>query len=232
MPEPTGIHGRPLLPAADARGARPYLAINMVATLDGRAAVGGTATGIGTPLDRRLMRELRAEADVVLHGAGTVRADPLSARVPPELVQERLARGQPPQPTGAIVTASGDLPREHPYYETRTLIYVLSEQGVDIPVGSIEVVRAPRIEDVVLDLGQRGASRIVCEGGPRLNAALLQAGLVDELFLTLAPKLAGGHEPLTIVHGGAFGEPIQLQLRSVERHGDELFMRYAIGRPS
>ncbi|HET6318247.1 MAG TPA: dihydrofolate reductase family protein, partial [Chloroflexota bacterium] len=79
-----------------------HLAINMVATLDGRAALGGTATGIGSAYDRQLMKELRAEADVVLHGAGTVRADPLSARVPADLVPGRLARGMSEQPLGAI----------------------------------------------------------------------------------------------------------------------------------
>lgn len=81
------IHPRPLL--GEPRADRPYLAINMVATADGRAAVNGSAVGIGSTADKHLMRELRAEADVVLHGAGTVRADPLSARVPADLVRQR-----------------------------------------------------------------------------------------------------------------------------------------------
>src|SRR5215471_13368501 len=124
------IHPRPLLgdPPAD----RPYLALNMVATVDGRAALNGSAVGIGSAADKRLMRELRAEADVVLHGAGTVRADPLSARVPPDLVQQRMAQGLTPQPLGAIVTRSGDLPSHHPYYDSATVIYVTS--GRPVPV--------------------------------------------------------------------------------------------------
>jgi len=69
--------------------------------------------------------------------------------------------------------------------------------------------------------------RILCEGGPRLNAALLQAGLVDELYFTLAPKLAGGDDPLTIVHGGAFGV-LRLRLLSLQDHDGELFLRYAV----
>src|ERR1700737_4848540 len=104
------IHRRPLL-AEPTSADRPYLALNMVATVDGRAAVNGSAVGIGTPADKHLMRELRAEADVVLHGAGTVRADPLSARVPPEMVDQRVQNGLSPQPLGAIVPRRGNLPR-------------------------------------------------------------------------------------------------------------------------
>jgi 2,5-diamino-6-(ribosylamino)-4(3H)-pyrimidinone 5'-phosphate reductase len=207
--------------------ARPHLAINMVATVDGRAAVGGTATGIGSDYDRRLMKELRAEADVVLHGAGTVRADPLSARVPADLVAQRLARGMTAQPLGAIVTASGMLPRTHPYYQSTTVIYVLSDAEVSVP--DVETCRVADIRAVIDDLARRGVRRILCEGGPRLNAALFEAGLVDELYFTLAPKLAGGAEPLTIIHGGPV-RIIELELRSVERRGDELYLRYAVKR--
>src|SRR4051812_15207553 len=107
-----------------------HLALNMVMTLDGRAALGGTATGIGSEYDRRLMKELRAEADAVLHGAGTVRADPLSPRVPQDLVDRRLARGLTAQPLGAIVTRSGRLPSDHPYFASPTVVYVLSDAEV------------------------------------------------------------------------------------------------------
>ena len=74
MREP--LHGLPRLPTRLPEG-RAYLALNMVATLDGRTAVNGTAIGIGSARDKRLMYELRSEADVVLHGAGTVRAEPV-----------------------------------------------------------------------------------------------------------------------------------------------------------
>jgi riboflavin biosynthesis pyrimidine reductase len=206
---------------------RPHLAINMVATVDGRAALGGTATGIGSALDRQLMRELRADADVVLHGAATVRADPLSARVPRHLADQRLARGMTAQPLGAIVTASGFLPYDHPYFASPAVVYVTSDASVDVPA---EVKRVPDVPAVIDDLASRGVKRILCEGGPRLNAALLDAGLVDELYFTLAPKLAGGADPLTIVHGGTF-PVVPLQLLSLQEHDGELFLRYAVVRP-
>jgi riboflavin-specific deaminase-like protein len=222
------IHPRALL--GEPSGDRPYLAINMVATADGRAAVNGSAVGIGSTADKRLMRELRAEADVVLHGAGTVRADPLSARVPRDLVEQRLARGLSEQPLGAIVTRSGDLPAHHPYYESATVIYVTSDREVAVGASSVEVCRVADVSDVVRDLARRGARRILCEGGPTLNAALFAAGLIDEVFLTIAPKIVGGQDPLTIVRGARLAETVHLALRSLVDLEGELFLRYTVAR--
>ncbi|MBV9542775.1 MAG: dihydrofolate reductase family protein, partial [Chloroflexi bacterium] len=175
---------------------RPYLALNMIVTVDGRAAIGGTAVGIGSERDKRLMREMRAEADVILHGAATVRADPLSARVPADLSRQRVQRGLSPQPLGAIVTASGNLPAEHPYYASATRIYVTTDARIDVHGDNVEVRRVRTVAQVMADLHRDGYRRIVCEGGPTLNAVLFEAQLVDELFVTVAPKLAGGSQPL------------------------------------
>jgi 2,5-diamino-6-(ribosylamino)-4(3H)-pyrimidinone 5'-phosphate reductase len=224
----TTIHARPLL-GAPTQGDRPYLAINMVASTDGRAAVNGSAVGIGSAADKHLMKELRAEADAVLHGAGTVRADPLSARVPPEMIEQRLNNGLSAQPLGAIVTRSGNVPSQHPYYESQTIIYITSNNPVPAKGPTIEVCRVDTIEQAVRDLARRGVRRILCEGGPTLNAALFQAGLVDEIFLTIAPKLLGGEDPLTIVKGPSLGT-VHLELRSlVELHG-ELYLKYGVIR--
>jgi riboflavin-specific deaminase-like protein len=226
------IHRRPLLGFSEPRRADlPYLAINMVTTADGRAAVDGSAVGIGSSADKRLMRELRAEADVVMHGAGTVRADPLSARVPPDLVEQRLAHGLSPQPLGAIVTRSGNLPSTHPYYDSPTVIYVTSDRPVRVEAQSVEICRVADVADVVADLARRGIRRILCEGGPTLNSALFAAGLIDEVFLTVAPKLVGGEDPLTIVKGPRFGATIHLELRSVIELESELFLRYRVNNP-
>ncbi len=205
------IHPRPLLGEAS-RDDRPYLALNMVATADGRAAVNGSAVGIGSPADKHLMRELRAEADVVLHGAGTVRADPLSARVPAEMVQIRLSQGLSAQPLG---------------YESPTVIYVTSDHRVEVDSKVVEVCHIASIEEAIADLQRRGARRILCEGGPTLNTALLQAEKVDEIFLTIAPKILGGEDPLTIVKGSSLGT-IHLELRSLVELDGELFLKYGV----
>jgi riboflavin-specific deaminase-like protein len=221
------IHPRPLL-GEPREGERPYLAINMVATADGRAALDGSAVGIGSPADKRLMRELRAEADVVLHGAGTVRADPLSARVPPDLVAQRVASGLSPQPLGAIITRSGNLPPHHPYYESATVVYVTSDSDVPVHESTVEVCHVGSVSDVIRDLGRRGARRILCEGGPTLNAALFEAHLIDDVFLTIAPKLVAGEEPLTVVKGPRFAEVIHLDIKSLIELEGELFLHYRV----
>jgi riboflavin biosynthesis pyrimidine reductase len=220
------IHPRPLL--GEPRPDRPSLAINMVATVDGRAAVNGSAVGIGSATDHHLMMELRAEADVVLHGAGTVRADPLSARVPRDLVQQRVDRGLPPQPVGAIVTRSGKIPTTHPYYESATIVYVCSDNPVALEQPTVEVCRIGSIQEVLADLARRGARRVLCEGGPTLNSALFDARLVDDVYLTLAPKLAAGPNPLTLINGPAFQPMLRLELRSLVEQEGELFLRYAV----
>ena len=224
------IHPRPLLGEPDAAG-RPYLAINMVTTVDGRAAINGSAVGIGSPADKHLMRELRAEADVVLHGAGTVRADPLSARVPPEFVARRLEHGLSAQPLGAIVTHTGNLPTTHPYYESATVIYITSDRPLSVDEPHVEVCRVPGVTEVVEDLRRRGARRILCEGGPTLNAALFQQRLIADVFLTIAPKLIGGEDPLTMLKGPRFAEIIQLRLDSLVELEGELFLRYGVIYP-
>jgi riboflavin-specific deaminase-like protein len=199
----------------------------MVATVDGRAAVNGSAVGIGSPADKHLMRELRAEADVVLHGAGTVRADPLSARVPPELAAQRQERGLTAQPLGAIITRSGNLPRHHPYYESATVIYITSDKPMVIDSETTEVCRVASVAAAIEDLRRRGVRRILCEGGPTLNTSLLQQNLVDEIFLTIAPKLLGGEDPLTIVKGPSL-DTIHLELRSLVELDGELFLKYGV----
>ena len=82
--------------------------------------------------------------------------------------------------------------------------------------------------EAVGDLARRGARRILCEGGPTLNAALFAAGLIDDVFLTIAPKVVGGHDPLTIVKGDQFADTIHLELGSLVELEGELFLRYRV----
>lgn len=233
------IHGQPLLPPPPTgdRG-RPYLGLNMVATVDGRAAVDGTALGIGSPSDQRLLRRLRAEADAVMHGAGTVRPHRFTPRVPDDLVAERVVRCQPPQPAGVLVSGSGDVAADHPYLRSATpnwprIIYTTSAaaRALERPGVDVRVLPGPVMDPwaIVADLAARGMRRIVCEGGPTLNGPFLTSGIVDELFVTVAPRLDGGREPLTLVVGDRL-PPVRLTLRSLYERDGELFIRYGVAR--
>jgi 2,5-diamino-6-(ribosylamino)-4(3H)-pyrimidinone 5'-phosphate reductase len=162
----------------------------------------------------------------------------LTPRVPPEAVAGRRARGQTPQPAGAIVSGSGDIPTDHPYFTTasaewRRVVYTASHRAhvLERPGVEVVVLDGPVIDLrlVLDDLHRRGFNRVVCEGGPKLNRPLFALGLVDELFLTIAPRIDAGCNPLTLVVGDQL-EPIKLELRSVYERDGELFLRYGVAR--
>lgn len=239
--EPLAIYDEIVFP--EPPPGRAYLYINMVASVDGRAQLEGSAQGIGSRVDLGLLWRLRARADCVLHGAETVRRDRFSRLVPPELVERRLARGQPAQPLWAVATASGQVPLVAPdpaQGGRRPIVFVaartpaerrraLAEQADVVEAGE----RQPDPAEMLWLLRERyGARHVLCEGGPRLNHAFLRAGVVDELFLTLAPTLLAG-DGLAIVAGPLFPPELRprLELISLFEHQDELFLRYQVRPP-
>src|SRR5947209_19137272 len=103
------------LPEGDAE--RPFVYVNMVASVDGKSTVDGSERGLGSPDDQRMMRELRVHADAVMNGANTLRVSGSSPRVrAPELKALRKERGLAPQPLGVLVTRSGDVPLDVPFF--------------------------------------------------------------------------------------------------------------------
>jgi len=107
------------------------------------------------------------------------------------------------------------------------VIYITSDHAVQVDAQQVQVCRVQSVQAAVADLHGRGKRRILCEGGPTLNTALLNEGLVDEIFLTIAPKILGGEDPLTIVKGPSLGT-IHLELRSLVELDGELFLKYGV----
>jgi riboflavin biosynthesis pyrimidine reductase len=220
--------------------ARPYVAINVVSTADGKAAVGGQGWGIGSATDHLLFRTLRCHADAVLVGAGTLRAENYLPGVPASFAALREARGLAPQPLAVLVSGSGELPAERAYFrraEVRRLL-LTGEAGaahlapelacrLEVRVAGPERVDLPAA--LRLLRADYGVRWLLCEGGPRLNHGLLAAALVDELFLTLAPKLVGSAGP-TVVEGAPFPPeaPVPLELLALHADGAELYLRYRV----
>ncbi|HEX2125838.1 MAG TPA: dihydrofolate reductase family protein [Thermoleophilaceae bacterium] len=213
---------------------RPYLALNMVSTLDGKATIEWRTRGLSTDLDRRLFHQLRTQVDAVMVGAGTARVERYGRIVKTdELRERRVSEGLAPDALAVIVSARLDLPADLPLFHE-------PEQEVVIATGSDAVLQgtAARIEylrtgdDLPLLMARlrhdRSVRSILCEGGPTLNSHLLAAGLVDELFLTLNAKLTGGAAALTIVAGRDLVEPAELELVSVAEGGADLFTRWRI----
>jgi len=229
---------------------RPYLVVNMVASADGRAALDGGTRGIGNAADRALFDNLRTAADAVLVGAGTARVERYGKIVRDAGLQdERRARGLDPSPLACIVSGRLDLPEDLPLLqdsESHVVLLTASELELgrcpatvsylrgrlelgadDLEVESRELVLAPLLERLRSDHGVRS---IVCEGGPTLNAALLREDLIDELFITLAPKLIGGANVLTILAGAALDPPRELDLIWALEAESHLFLRYLLRR--
>lgn len=218
---------------------RPLVAINMVTSLDGRAQIDGTAEGLGSRADRRLMRLYRAAFDAVGSGAGTLRATGIWLRVGDDLAERRRSAGLPPNPTGVVLAGSDTVPTSGSWYsgdEPRLLVVGSDNPMRSVPEGT-ELLRAPTPrpapEWVLERLAERGIQSFLLEGGPHVNASFLAAGLIDEVYWTVGPLLLGTDAlPLIspIPDGSPFAdEPRRGQLVSVLRHEDELFLRYRFG---
>jgi riboflavin-specific deaminase-like protein len=212
---------------------RPFVAVNFAATVDGRATIGGVSGPIGSATDTAMLVGLRTRFDAVMIGAGTMRAERYGRPVSDQEKRERRERlGLPHDPLMVIVSGRLDLPWEAPLFTEgagRVLIFTASEVEPPETATSLRVVRH---EGGEVDLAEalrhlrqeRGIRALLSEGGPRLHAEMQAAGLVDDLFLTIAPKLVGGDAP-RIVEGVLPGiEP--LELAWLLEDGGELFARY------
>lgn len=224
-----------LRPRERAPGERPFVYVNMVSSVDGRATLDGRSHELGGDADTALLVELRGLADAVLVGPGTLAAEgygDLAARA--ERRQRRRAAGLAERPPAVVLSRSGRLPWEAGLFraaEQPVLVYTgaeLEPRPVAAPV-TVHRLDDPSPQAVLGHLRrEHGIRALLCEGGPTLNGALLHAGLVDELFLTLGPLVAGDLAAPRIVEGGALRPPPRLELLWALRHESELYLRYAV----
>jgi riboflavin biosynthesis pyrimidine reductase len=178
----------------------PGVRVNFVSSIDGAATRDGVSGGLSNAPDKRFFELLRRVSDVVLVGAGTVRAEGYgSIRVSDASARWRLSHGMPEQPVTAIVSGRGFSP---PFE---------AEVFAD-PVGALASFRA------------RGLTRVLCEGGPTLFGSLVDADLVDELCVTISPSLEAG-DARRIATGPT--PPRAMHLAHVLRSGETLLLRYA-----
>jgi riboflavin-specific deaminase-like protein len=221
-------------PAERAPADRPFVYANMVTTVDGRAAVGGSSRLLGSPADTLMLTELRAMADAVLIGTGTVRAEGYARLVGhPDRIARRREAGKADTPTAVLLSRSLDVPWEAGLFaaaDQPVIVYTGGDGARPDVAAPLEIVRLedPTPRAAMADLRSRGVRSLLCEGGPTLNSALLAERLVDELFLTLSPLLAGNADAPRIVEGPDLPEPLALSLEWVLHHDDELYLRYRI----
>jgi riboflavin biosynthesis pyrimidine reductase len=228
---------------------------NFVSSLDGVVALGsgvsaGSMISGKYPADRFLMALLRACADAVVVGAGTMRATPghlwTPAHVFPDLAPAfaalRASLGRAAEPRLVLLTATGDIDVDHPALRNGATV-VTTKKGAERigekvpPACEVIVPGKGKKLDIRTAFGELATRRldvVLTEGGPNLMGELIKAELLDEMFLTLSPVLAGRDKEkrLGMVHGTEFlpSAPVWSRLLSVRRHSDYLFLRYGVRR--
>jgi riboflavin biosynthesis pyrimidine reductase len=253
----TGLYGRFHLPQA---GSLPYIFSNFVTTLDGVVSLrmrghanGGDISGFNAQ-DRMVMGLLRAVADVIIVGSGTLAADrqqvwtaeAICPELAPEYGQLRKALGKSGPPLNVVVTGRGSVNLRLPVFSSgrvQVLIITttagekrLTKQRIPDAV-EIRAIRRSGAEISARTIcsevcGMRGVNRVLVEGGPQLLADFLKQRLVSEQFLTLAPQIAGrvaGDGRPGMVMGKVFAprDPLWGKLIDVRQGASHLFLRYS-----
>jgi riboflavin-specific deaminase-like protein len=217
---------------------RPYVVANMIVTADGRAALGGRTKDLSSAADRELFHALRDQVDAVMAGTATIAIERYGRLVRDEARQRRRAeRGLAPQPLAVTASRSLELPLDAPLFtDPASRVVVLTGDTGEAPADvTIERVPGPdeRTPDLVTGLERlrerHGVRTLLLEGGPTLLAAMLEVGLVDELFLTIAPLLVGGAPEPSLLEGPALPTPARLRLDGLLEDDGFLFLRYAVG---
>jgi riboflavin-specific deaminase-like protein len=206
----------------------------MVSSLDGKATLDWRTKGLSTDFDRRLFHHLRTQVDAVMVGAGTAREERYGRMTKnDELRQKRANEGLVPDALAVVVSGRLDLPPDLPLLndpQQRVVIATASDDELPGLTGDVEYARTaddlPRLMAYLQE--EHGVRSVLCEGGPTLNSFLFAAGLVDELFLTLNPKILSGASALTIVAGKELVDPAESDLVSVAEHEGELFTRWRL----
>ncbi|MCW2954564.1 MAG: bifunctional deaminase-reductase domain protein [Conexibacter sp.] len=229
---------RDLALASRAHDERPWLVTNFATTADGRATIDGRTAAIGDDGDTELFRRLRTQVDALLVGTRTLATERYGRVVRrPELRAVREAIGLAPDPPVAIVSRSGVLPYEIPLFaDPDSTVLVFTTPAAPQPPPTAATVRLTRLDPAALTLttalrllrSEHGVRALLCEGGPTLLGSLLHERLVDELFLTIAPQLAGGGSGLTMTSGAPLPDAADLELVWALERRSSLYLRYAV----
>jgi riboflavin-specific deaminase-like protein len=241
FPEPGVVEVQALLESLDvgerASKERPYTLVNFVSSADGRATLAERSGGLGDDGDRAMFHGLREQVDAVLAGTGTLRSERYGRMLgKAERRERRLQRGLRAEPLAVMITRTGDVPTDIPLFaepEANIVIFAPAEIDTSECAAQVEIVKLDPGELTQTTALRRlrteyGIRTLLCEGGPTLFGALLQEEVADELFLTLAPTLAGGGRGPTITAGPELANPRDLDLTWLLERNGSLYLRYSM----
>jgi 2,5-diamino-6-(ribosylamino)-4(3H)-pyrimidinone 5'-phosphate reductase len=219
-----------------------HIAINMAMSADGKITTRKREQIVlGTSEDRRTMDVLRSRCDAVIVGAGTVRHDGYPVLVRDTAVRSRrTAQGLPPHPANVILSRSLNLPMDRKIFsrkDTEKIFFTTREARATrirrfSALGEVIVLAGNTVRPraVVKELAKRGLNRILIEGGGEVNFSFTHSGLVDELYITITPRLIGGRTAPSVIDGAGFlkKDHRKMKLISCRRVDDELFLHYQL----
>jgi riboflavin biosynthesis pyrimidine reductase len=219
-------------------GDRPFVRCNMISTLDGAITIEGRSGLLGGPADRNVFQVLRSVADIILVGAGTARAEGYGpVMLDDQLRAQRAARGQSDVPPIAVVTGTGNLDWSAPFFtEADARPVVVTTSACDTgarrraeAVADVLIAGEERVDpaEALHQLSLAGYRSVLLEGGPGLNADVVHAGLLDELCLTLSPRLVAG-DGTRVLAGPELMPPLQLRFVHLLEQDGFLFARLAV----
>ncbi len=234
-PGPTSIEAElaGYRPYDDPLEGRPYVAVNLVTSLDGRASLNGRTVELGKECDIELLLKLRTHFDAVMIGGGTMRGERYGRIVKdPGERARREENGLSPDPLAVIISGHLDLPFDAPLFTDgggRVLIFTNHDgpaPETDTPVELVRFEDPIAVTEVLRQLRQEhGIRALLCEGGPLVFGQLVATGSLDELFLTISPTLVGERDAPRILEGPLV-EPERLDLVNLAEARGELFARY------
>ena len=221
--------------------ARPFVTANFALTCDGRISTrNSTPAHFTSKADKRRLLEIRAGCDAILASARTIATDRMTMGLPAEdLRAARLARGQPAHPLRVLLTNSGRISPALPVFARDTSpIVIFSTTAMPqrtraalAAVADVWLYDRPAVDlpDMLATLRREyRVRRIVCEGGAQIFRALLTAGLIDDIHITIAPRIFGGMKAptLTGLAGDFLPHSVPLVLKKMQFVNGECFLRY------
>jgi riboflavin-specific deaminase-like protein len=223
---------------AQAHADRPYLITNFALTLDGHATISGRSGPIGSAVDTAMLVGLRTRVDALMIGAGTMRAERYGRIVgDPAKRRQRVREGLSEYPLMVIVSGRLELPWDAQLFtdgEGEVVIATASREDPPETQTPVDVIRYDDRVDLAALLAhlrnERGVRALLCEGGPRLHGELIDANLVDEMFVTHASKLAGGVGAGLVSELSEGVRDLDLGWLLAEDSTGELFARYLAPR--
>ena len=221
---------------------KPHTSLIMAVSLDGKISTrDGAGPRFASAADAIRLREVRSHADAILVGAGTIIADDPTFTEHSKYKELRIQHGLAPNPIKVVVSGSGNVPETARMFQPSgapALVFTTEripanrlaslQQVAEVHCVGETTVNFRRVVEILGEVYQ--VEQLLIEGGGQVNFDLFQAGLIDEIYLTLCPKIIGGRDVTTSVEGDGFDflDIVNVELMDYRTVGDEFFLHYRV----